>query len=150
MALQISRQHLELINAFAEEAYPFECCGFLLGKPENDSKTVLTTFPAFNAREESEKHHRFLITPEAFLQCEKFARERGLDIIGFYHSHPDAAARPSDYDVAHAWPWYAYLIVSVQNQKAVEVTSWVLRDDRSEFRPERLVILEDELVSKVG
>lgn len=140
MAIKIDRKHFELIKAYAVAAYPNECCGFLLGRPQNGNKEVLRTFPAANAREGSEQYHRFLITPELFLQCEKFARERNLDIVGFYHSHPNAEARPSEYDIEHGWPWYSYVIVSVKDGKAKDVTSWILEEDRSGFRQEKIDI----------
>ncbi|MFQ5771858.1 MAG: M67 family metallopeptidase, partial [bacterium] len=131
MILKIDHKHLELIKAYGLESYPNECCGFLLGKQNIGEKEVQSTLPAFNAREGKEQYHRFLITSRDYLQGEKFARERGMDIIGFYHSHPDAKARPSHYDLEHGWPWYSYLIVSVKKHNADEVTSWVLKEDRS-------------------
>jgi len=142
MALKIDRHHFELIKAYGEESYPNECCGFLLGKQTNGEKEVTATFPAFNSREDSEKYHRFLITPQAYLECEKFARSKNLDIIGFYHSHPNAEAQPSSYDVEHGWPWYSYIIVSVKENRTVDVTSWTLKDDRSKFNPEKIVVNE--------
>ena len=92
-----------------------------------------------NQREESERYHRFLITPNVYLATEKYARTRELDIIGFYHSHPDAPARPSAYDMEHAWPWYSYVIVSVRKGSAAEITSWVMADDRSKFNEEAII-----------
>ncbi|MFQ5708807.1 MAG: M67 family metallopeptidase [bacterium] len=140
MALKINLAKLELIKADGEEAYPSECCGFLLGRFDNNDKEVLLTLGAMNAREESEQYHRYLIDPQAFLQGEKFARERNMEIVGFYHSHPDAEARPSNYDLEHGWPRYSYVIVSVKNRRAQEVTSWLLQDDRSKFLQEEIVI----------
>ena len=61
---------------------------------------------------------------------------RGLEVVGYYHSHPDHPARPSDYDRDHGWPWYSYVIISIQQGKAGELNSWVLRDDRSKFELE--------------
>lgn len=140
MAITIDQKHFDLIKAYAVAAYPNECCGFLLGRQQNGNKEVVRTLPADNDREESEQYHRFLITPELFLQCEKFAKERNMDIVGFYHSHPNAEAKPSDYDVEHGWPWYSYVIVSVKKGKAEGVTAWVLEDDRSKFRQEKIDI----------
>ena len=142
MALKIGRRHVELLKAYGAESYPNECCGFLLGKQVNGDKEVISTFPSNNASASAEQYHRFLITPQAYLECEKFARSKDLDIIGFYHSHPNAAARPSSYDIEHGWPWYSYVIVSVKNSKADDVTSWTLREDRSKFNPEKLVVNE--------
>ncbi|MFQ5675924.1 MAG: Mov34/MPN/PAD-1 family protein [bacterium] len=140
MDLKISKKHLDLIKRHGEQAYPDECCGFLLGRLDSD-KQVLMTLNAANAREEQEKYHRFLITPENYLRCEKLARAENLDILGFYHSHPDAEARPSSYDLEHAWPWYSYLIVSVHDGKIKEVTSWVLEDNRTQFNFENICVV---------
>lgn len=149
MALKIDKNHLELIKAYGEEAFPYECCGFLLGKQMDGDKEVLSTLPAANSGEVKERHHRFLITPEQFLQGEKFAKERNMDIIGFYHSHPNAEAIPSKFDLEHGWPWYSYVIVSVKNNEAQEVTSWVLEEDRTKFKEEEIITIEaSETTSK--
>ena len=140
MAIKLDKVNLELIESYGEGAYPHECCGFLLGKQNDAGKEVLATLPALNAREEAASHHRFLITPEDFLRGEKFARGQNMDMIGFYHSHPDAGAEPSEYDREHAWPWYSYVIVAVLNEKAQDVTSWILDDDRSKFTQERILL----------
>lgn len=139
MAIKIKRKYSDLIQAYGVESYPDECCGFLLGKESDGERHVLSTLPAPNATQREEQFHRFLIEPEAFLQAERFARERDLDVVGFYHSHPNADARPSEYDIEHAWPWYSYIIVSVRESGAEEMTSWRLRDDRSQFEEEELV-----------
>jgi proteasome lid subunit RPN8/RPN11 len=72
--------------------------------------------------------------------AEKVGREQGLDVIGWYHSHPDHPARPSEFDREHAWPWYSYIIVSVRNGAPQEMTSWRLEDDRAAFSSEALEI----------
>ncbi len=95
---------------------------------------------ADNDREEDAQRNRFLITPEAYLRGDKAARAQGLDVIGFYHSHPNAPARPSQYDLDHAWPFYSYVIVSVQDRAAADITSWRLQDDRAAFDPEEIQI----------
>ncbi|HEX2523559.1 MAG TPA: M67 family metallopeptidase, partial [Terriglobia bacterium] len=76
-------------------------------------------------------------------QAEQYARKQKLEIVGFYHSHPNAPARPSQFDLDHAWPFYSYVIVSVRDQKSQELTSWQMRDDRSCFDPEEMVSKED-------
>jgi len=143
MTLSIDKPHFELLKAYAEEAYPNECCGFLLGEADDAGKTVRATMPTRNEREAEAQHHRFLISPEMYLKMQRYARERGLEILGFYHSHPNGVARPSAYDVEHAWPWYSYVIVAVQEGQASEVTSWQLREDRSGFDQEKIVVLEE-------
>jgi proteasome lid subunit RPN8/RPN11 len=141
MNIKISKPYLQIIQALAEESFPNECCGFLLGNSNGTSREVVSTLPVENEREESAQHNRYLITPQRYLASERFARDKGLDIIGFYHSHPDAEARPSVYDTEHAWPWYSYIIVSVRDGSAAETTAWVMKEDRSGFNQENLLIL---------
>ena len=102
------------------------------------SKHILELLPAENSRKESEQHNRFLISPRTMFEAEKRAREKGMDVLGFYHSHPNAEARPSRFDLDHAWPFYSYLIVSVSRGRAGAMTCWRLADDRSCFSPEEI------------
>jgi len=81
-----------------------------------------------------------LITPENMLDAEKKARSLKLDVLGFYHSHPDHPAKPSDYDREHALPFYSYMITAVEQTRAKETTSWILKDDRSAFIQEEIQI----------
>ncbi len=122
------------IRVDGETAYPNECCGVLIGEVDNAGiKTVKSTLTINNASENGEQYHRFLITPEDMLRAEQSARAMKLDIIGFYHSHPDHPSAPSGYDKDHALPFYSYVIVSVDSGKAQVLTSWELADDRSNF-----------------
>ncbi len=125
------------IRARGAESYPHECCGALLGADRESGREVLELFPLVNRREDS-PGNRFSITPDDFRAAEKAARERGLDLVGWYHSHPDHPARPSEYDREHAWPWYSYIVVSVVEREPREMTSWRLADDRSHFEPEKI------------
>ncbi len=124
-------------------AYPHECCGFLLGRLEDGRKRATDLRAADNSREPEARRNRFLITPEAYRQAEKHARTAGLDVLGFYHSHPNAPPLPSAYDLDHAWPWYSYLIVSIGDQGAGPMSSWVLSEDRSRFNSEWLDVREE-------
>lgn len=138
MAIELTKsQHAEIAR-HGEETFPNECCGFMLGKLNGDDRGVTELMRAANDREDEAKYNRFLITPEAYLRGEKAARKKGLDIIGFYHSHPNAPARPSQYDLDHAWPVYSYVIVSIQDGAAADMTSWRLKEDRSAFDPEEI------------
>ena len=139
MSIELSRELISIIKRHGEVCFPNECCGFLLGAAENGKKRVRDTRPIENAREQDQQYHRFLITPDTFRLTEQEARDGGLEIIGFYHSHPNAEAQPSDYDLDHAWPWYSYLICSIREEKAQEMTSWVMADDRSAFQGEEIV-----------
>lgn len=153
MAIQLNAEQLEGIRSHGAREYPNECCGMLLGSAEGDDKQVSEIIALQNLRHdsaraqdllplddpgrESEKN-RFLIDPREQVRVEKDARARGLDVLGYYHSHPDHPARPSNYDREHAWPWYSYIIVSVKQGEAAEMTSWVLSEDRARFDPEPL------------
>jgi proteasome lid subunit RPN8/RPN11 len=121
--------------------YPNECCGAMLGTDGVGGREVRALFPLVNRRDDSPRN-RFSITPEDFRAAEKAAAERGLDLLGWYHSHPDHPARPSEFDRDHAWPWYSYIIVSVASGKPQDMTSWRLTDDRSQFTCEDLQIRE--------
>jgi len=137
--LNIFPEHEKIIRAESENAYPNECCGILIGGIDGSGvKTVKHAEAIRNAREEGEQYHRFLITPEDMMQAEKTARERKQDVIGFYHSHPDHPALPSDYDKEHALPFYSYIIISVMHGKSVELTSWELTADRKKFENENI------------
>ncbi|HEU5236334.1 MAG TPA: M67 family metallopeptidase [Pyrinomonadaceae bacterium] len=139
--IALDDNHAIEIRRHGERDYPFECCGLMLGRFEAESKVVVETYPISNAREEEAKRNRFLIRPEELMRGEKAAREKGLDVVGFYHSHPDDRAVPSRYDLEHAWPTYSYIVVSVKNGEAVELRSWEMESDRSRFNPEEILPL---------
>lgn len=137
--LEISHSLLHGIRQHGARAYPNECCGALLGVASDDgAKQARALLPLDNRREGEAARTRFLVTADDFRWAEKEARARALDILGFYHSHPDHPARPSDFDREHAWPWYSYIIVSVAHGEPQEATCWVLADDRSRFLPEEM------------
>jgi proteasome lid subunit RPN8/RPN11 len=138
-ALKISQELVGRIHAHGVETYPHECCGALLGRDEDSGREVLDLLPLANRRDDSPRN-RFEVTPDDVRLAEKTAREKRLDLIGWYHSHPDAPARPSEYDRDHAWPWYSYIIVSVQKGEPKDTTSWRLHDDRGGYDPEAIEI----------
>ena len=135
MSLRIAPEHLDAIRDAGRRSYPHECCGLLLGTAPDGAKAVAALRPVGNAREDSPRN-RYLIEPRELLAVEGEARARGLDVIGVYHSHPDHPARPSEFDREHAFPWWSYIIVSVQQGEPKDLTSWTLREDRSMFDPE--------------
>jgi proteasome lid subunit RPN8/RPN11 len=110
----------------------------LLGHYTADGKIVTETYPISNAREESAKRNRFLITPEEWMRGERYAAGHDLEVIGFYHSHPDCPAVPSNYDLEHAWPTYSYIIVSTSAGQATDLFSWEQQADRSRFNQEEI------------
>lgn len=126
------------IAAHAERDYPHECGGMLIGKFEEGMKSVTETFPLENAREEEARHNRVLILPKDVLRAEKYAREKKLDVVGYYHSHPDDRAVPSQYDLDHALPVWSYVIASVIEGKVVDIRSWEMENDRSRFNEEQM------------
>jgi proteasome lid subunit RPN8/RPN11 len=121
------------IEAHGGATYPHECCGALLG--EDGFVERIVELP--NTTEEGPRR-RFLVRPADYRSAEAAASEAGLELLGFYHSHPDHPARPSQYDLDHAWPFFSYVIVSVVQGTAGPMTSWRLRDDRSAFDEETL------------
>ena len=137
--IELSEQNLSEIRAHGKRDYPHECCGLLLGWfGENGAKLCLEVYPISNAREEEAKRNRFLIRPEELIRGEKHAAARRLDIVGFYHSHPDHPAVPSGYDLEHAWPVYSYVVVAVRAGQAEDLRSWEMQPDRSRFDEERI------------
>jgi len=137
--LVLNPQLAERIRAHAAETYPNECCGALLGTDDESLREVKELFPLVNRHEDSPRN-RFSVAAEDVLEADRAAQQQGLEVIGWYHSHPDHPARPSQYDQDHAWPWYSYIIVSVQKGAPQDLTSWRLNDDRQEFLPEGIEI----------
>jgi len=136
--IKVPTQQLNEIRDHGVRDYPYECCGLLLGRFSDDGKVVHETYPISNAREESAKRNRFLITPEELMKGERYARSRELEVVGFYHSHPDSPAVPSKYDLDHAWPTYSYIIVSTSPGEARDLFSWEQEADRSRFNEEKI------------
>jgi proteasome lid subunit RPN8/RPN11 len=116
------------VRRHGEETYPHECCGALVGS--GGRVTAAVALP--NTTEEGPRR-RFLVRPSDYRLAEARARELGAELLGFYHSHPDHPARPSQFDLDHAWPNFAYVIVAVASGRSGPMTVWFLRDDRSTF-----------------
>ena len=123
------------IRRHGRESYPHECCGALIGR----DGVVEEALALPNTSEEGTRR-RFRIRPTDYRLAERRAAACGGDLVGFYHSHPDHPARPSRYDLDHAWPVFAYVIVSVEDGEPAAMTSWRLRDDRSAFDEEPLSV----------
>ena len=153
--LKLSAEQIQQILTHAEQTYPYECCGILMGKIEGTGdKYLVELIPTENSwnAETSENfevpellknpvmttEHYFTISPQEMLKAQKEGRDRNLVIIGIYHSHPDHPAIPSEYDRLWAWSEYSYIIVSVQQGKAADVQNWCL-DEHHQFQPEELI-----------
>lgn len=126
--LTIARELDAAVRAHGQETYPHECCGALIGR--DDRVAAVVKLP--NTTEEGPRR-RFLVRASDYREAEKQAALLGGELLGFYHSHPDHPARPSQYDLDHAWPTFAYIIVSVADGTAKEMTVWFLKEDRSTF-----------------
>ena len=116
------------VRRHGEETYPHECCGALVGRDGVVSAVVALP----NTTEEGPRR-RFLVRATDYQLAERRATEFGGELLGFYHSHPDHPARPSQFDLDHAWPTFAYVIVAVAAGAAGDMTVWYLKDDRSNF-----------------
>jgi proteasome lid subunit RPN8/RPN11 len=133
MGVRLNAQVDAAIRAHGAETYPNECCGALIGR----DGVVTETLALPNTTEEGPRR-RFMVRPQDYRSAEKRASELGGELLGFYHSHPDHPARPSQYDLDHAWPFFSYVIVSVREGVSGDMTSWRLREDRSAFDQEDL------------
>jgi proteasome lid subunit RPN8/RPN11 len=140
MTIRLSGAMVEEIRREGESAYPGECCGVLGGRV-GQVKEVLRLVPAVNRRTDDPR--RYLIAPDDLLRITSELSRSALDVLGYYHSHPDHPATPSDFDSEHAWPWYSYIIVRVDRGRAVELTSWVLEEDCSAMHQESLEVLSE-------
>ncbi|MBA3892527.1 MAG: M67 family metallopeptidase [Gemmatimonadales bacterium] len=142
MTLRLPEELLGDIRRHGEGAYPAECCGILAGRVADAGvKEVARLGPAVNRR--TDDPHRYLIAPDDLRRLERDLRLEGLEIVGYYHSHPDHPAVPSAFDTEHAWPWYSYLIVRVEQGRGLEAASWTLDDEQPLMRPESLEVLSE-------
>ena len=136
MNVQISSQLQQRIFAQLQTNYPNEGGGFLLGTRDEthglialkEARQVTNTFAS------EEQFHRYAMTPSDWAHMEDEADAAGLTLVGYYHSHPDSPAIPSEYDRVHALPHFCYLITSIRNAHAAECRAWELSDDRAQFR----------------
>jgi len=149
MSLLMRAKLAEQIHSHLCSTYPEEGCGVMLGRDASEGREVVRILALENAREDS-RGNRYVIAPEDVLAAEREARAAGLDVVGFYHSHPDHPARPSAFDLEHAWPYYSYVIVSVERGRAADVQGWRLAEDRSAFVRETIEILPESVTGRTG
>jgi len=155
VALTLTQEHIDRIQAHAEQAYPHEGCGLLVGRfdAETNEKILVNLVLLDNAWDTAghadlaghggpagmTSQRRYWIAPQDLFETQRQARADGLVIIGVYHSHPNAEAVPSSCDRDLAWPTYAYIIVSVRHGLAADLQNWQL-DGNHHFQPEPMKI----------
>ena len=138
MTVSLPAEMQKTIFSQMESAYPHEGGGFLLGELRRGEIIIRNIAQVENVFEKEEQHHRYAMTPQDWRRLEDAADEQGLALVGYYHSHPDSPARPSEYDRIHALPNFVYLITSVLAAQAVDIRAWKLKNDRSAFTAETL------------
>lgn len=136
--ITLKKEHIREIESHSREGYPNEVCGIIMGTCKGFYKTAIHIKKAVNLSTER-SHDRYELDPKDLLRVERESRARGLEIVGFYHSHPDHPDIPSEFDRARAWPAYSYIIASVSNGRDVTLRSWVLDDETLEFEEEKIV-----------
>ncbi len=136
--LVIAENLARQIRSHGVETYPHECCGALLGIDGDAGREIRALYKLVNRRTDSPRN-RFSVTSDDVREAERAAQSAGLEVVGWYHSHPDHPAIPSEFDREHAWPWYSYVIVSVVAEKPEAMASWRLADNRMRFEPEKIV-----------
>ncbi len=130
----------ELMLQHIQGSYPYECCGLLLGKAAPEKKEVLEIFKAENLNKERAQD-RYELNPKDFLRADRRSREKKMQIVGIYHSHPDHPARPSAVDTERAWEGYSYVIVSVNGVKECEANSFALNAKKKSFEQEAMNVV---------
>lgn len=143
--LTIPKTTYDAIRAHGERTYPHECCGVLLGRFEGDDKLVTAAAPCGNTRTDS-AHNRYHIDPRELVRIQREGRERGEDIVGFYHSHPDHPPQWSSTDLAEAhWIGCSYVITGIAKGKAGVTNSFLLAGASEEDK-----VLQDEALQVTG
>ena len=126
--LVISRERLGEIFSHCIESYPYECCGLMIGEDNGAYRRVVEVVRAGNVHE-GDRRVRYMVDPISYLNAERRAEEKGLRVVGIYHSHPNVAAVPSKYDLDNSFPYYLYLIVSVSENGVREYRVWMREEN---------------------
>ena len=141
MSLTLPTSELSTLHTHAQEGYPHEVVGIIAG--DKQSRRVSRVHPLINDRADS-AHNRYTVSGLILMRAEQALEAEGLDILGYYHSHPDHPSQYSEYDRDHALPNLSYVIVSVIKGRAVDTASWRLKDDRSAMDPESIHTVTDD------
>jgi proteasome lid subunit RPN8/RPN11 len=138
--LLLSKAIVEQIEREGANAYPNECCGILIGREADGKRLVDRLVPMKNVFDKAEQYHRFSIDPMALARAEEEAAREGNAVIGFYHSHPDHPAHPSEYDRTHVPPWefYSHVIVAIHARKPVDMTCWQIDEATEQFKQQEI------------
>ena len=139
--LKIFKIPFAVMKAHAEAAYPNECVGAMLGTSGGGLKTVGLAMPLQNSAKGSQ-HAFYELSNDSLLAAEKAARQLGLDVIGIYHSHPDADAYFSETDLKNSCPWYSFVVLSVKGGSFDHANSWLPDFDQTRADPEPLDTVE--------
>ncbi|MDA8395026.1 MAG: M67 family metallopeptidase [Candidatus Dormibacteraeota bacterium] len=123
--LTFAKGQWERMRELAESAYPFEGCGVLGGRALDGGWEVSEVFPGRNLVQDR-RHDRYELDPRDIIAAERACRSRGEEVLGFFHTHPDHPARPSQFDRDHAWPGYVYLVCAVDQGAMRRATAWIL------------------------
>lgn len=145
--IQIDREAWEAMLAHAEAAYPNECCGAMLGRIENGTKSVQRALPLDNAYGGAQQAH-YEIRPEDLLAADRAARRDQMDLIGIYHSHPDCDAYFSETDLKNSCPWYSFIVLSIRGGRFDHARSWLPNAEQTEAASEKLSYPEKTLWQK--
>jgi proteasome lid subunit RPN8/RPN11 len=135
--IRIQTEPWAAMVAHARQTYPNECCGAMLGSLDGDSKVVHEAIALRNAFEGAQAA-RYELRPEDLLAADKAARERGMDLIGIYHSHPDCDAYFSKTDLQNSCPWYSFVVLSIQKGEFHHANSWLPNFEQTEAAKEEL------------
>lgn len=138
--LEVAPDILGELRRIAEAAYPHEAVVLLAGRESRGVRYFTKALKVGNASSLAERRRRYRIAPNEYTAAERLAEEAGLELLGVFHSHPDHPAIPSETDRAWAWPWFTYVVVSVNGGRAGECRAWRILEDRSAFEEEPLAV----------
>jgi proteasome lid subunit RPN8/RPN11 len=133
----IESDAIELMQKDAIQAFPNECCGFMYGYEEGNSRKITIAVPVINSKD-GDQRRRFEISPIDYMRAENYALSNNLNLLGVYHSHPLHPAIPSQHDLVQAMPFFSYLILSVTDNKVEAIKSWQLDEGTEKFIEEKL------------
>ncbi len=139
--IRILQTVMDEINDIVQNGYPNECCGIFGGDPAQNK--VQQIVPAENLNKERSRD-RYLMNPKDIVRAQKKFSGEGQDVLGYYHSHPDHPAKPSETDRVNAWSGYSYVIVSVMNGKVADARSWVLNEKTQQFEEEKIEVIKGD------